>query len=168
VTGVGYYSATLNLKPTGAVTLSLLRVDGAGQATIAGPVTVAGLTVAPGDKLDVRLIATGTSPTTLMAKVWRDGAAEPTTWQVSGSDASAAMQKVGSVGLMYYLSTTSSAPVVANIDGLRVYDSTTTANAAVQAKVAALATQPAVVHQSQDLTAAQRMAPQLVVRRNAG
>ena len=76
------------------------------------------------------------------------------------------MQKAGSVGLMYYLSSTSTAPVVANIDALRVYDSTTTANAAVQAKVAAVAKTTAV-HKSTTPTAARRMTPQLVVRRHA-
>jgi hypothetical protein len=167
VGSVGNYRASVNIKPNGSAALSLLRVDGAGQATIAGPVTVPGLTVTTGAQLDVRLVVSGTSPTTVMAKVWKDGTAEPATWQASGSDASAPMQAAGSVGLMYYVSSNATnTPVLGNVDGFRVYDSTTTANAAAVAKMAVLATH-AKVHQSRTPTVARRVSPPFVVRRHA-
>jgi PKD repeat protein len=167
VSSVGNYRASVNVKPNGSVALSLLRVDGAGQATLAGPVTIGGLTVTAGATLDVRLVVSGTSPTTVMAKVWKDGTTEPATWQASGSDASAAMQAAGSVGLMYYVSSNATnTPVVGNVDGFRVYDSTTTANAAAVAKMAVLATQ-SPVHKSRTPTVARRVSPRFVVRRHA-
>jgi large repetitive protein len=165
VGSVGYYAATANILASGAVTLNLNRVDGAGQATIAGPVTIPGLTLAAGDKLDMRLEVNGTSPTTLMAKVWRDGTTEPASWQVTGSDSSAAMQKAGSVGLMYYLSSAATNnPITLNVDSFRVYDSTTTTNNAIRRLQNNLAKNN-VVHKSRTPSPARRMSPPFVVRR---
>ncbi|GMA86183.1 hypothetical protein GCM10025868_14330 [Angustibacter aerolatus] len=64
---------------------------------------------------------TGTSPTTLRARVWRAGATEPTTWAVSGTDATAGLQAAGGVGVLTYLSSaTTNAPVTLSVDDLRV------------------------------------------------
>ena len=167
VPGAGQYTANLNLKANGALALTLLRIDAAGQAAITGTVTVSGLTVAAGDKIDVRFEATGTSPTTVMAKVWRDGTAEPATWQASGTDSAPAMQAPGSVGVINYLSATSTVfPVAATVDSVRVYDATTTANAAANQQVAPLALAGAkVVHKSRVPLPAGRMSPPFAVRR---
>ena len=46
---------------------------------------------------------TGTSPTTLQAKAWLAGAAEPTSWQLTATDSEAALQSAGNPGLRAYL-----------------------------------------------------------------
>jgi PKD repeat protein len=121
----GSYRAVVNLLANGSVTLSLTRVDTAGTAKIAGPVTISGLTYTAGTVLDVRMAVVGTNPTQLMAKVWKDGTTEPATWQVSGVDSAPGMQAAGTVGLMNYLSGTSTnAPNTADFSSLRVYNST--------------------------------------------
>jgi hypothetical protein len=104
------------------VSLGLNRVDSAGTARIAASTVIPGLTYSAGTVLDVRFAVTGTSPTQLMARVWKDGTPEPASWQVTGADSSAAMQAAGAVGLMSWLSSTSTnAPTVTDFDGLRVY-----------------------------------------------
>jgi hypothetical protein len=52
----------------------------------------------------------GASPTTIRARAWRDGAAEPTTWNLSVTDASAALQAAGAVALMGYVSSSATSP----------------------------------------------------------
>ncbi len=52
--------------------------------------TVAGLTYAPGDVLNIRFQVIGTGTTTLRAKLWRAGTAEPAAWQLTATDTTAA------------------------------------------------------------------------------
>ena len=65
----------------------------------------------------------GTGTTTLSAKVWKSGAAEPA-WQVSGPNTFAALQQPGYVGFFSYLPGTAAAfaPVTVGVDNLRVVD----------------------------------------------
>jgi PKD repeat protein len=119
VAGVGEYRAKVQLRSTGAVTLSLTRTAGSGESVLAPAVVVPGLTYAAGDRLLVRTHVTGTSPTTLAAKVWKAGTPEPTTWQVSATDGTAGLQVAGSVGVNLYLSTSATnAPVRIALDDL--------------------------------------------------
>ncbi len=53
---------------------------------VPGGGVVSGLTYAVGDRLEVRLQVTGTSPTTVRAKVWKSGGTEPTAWTRTSSD----------------------------------------------------------------------------------
>ncbi|WP_258724057.1 LamG-like jellyroll fold domain-containing protein [Cellulomonas sp. NS3] len=93
------YRTRLRLWPGGKVTLQLQR-----GATTLTAADVAGLTSVAGQPLRVRLQVTGTTPTTIRAKVWRDGTAEPAAWQLTTTDATAALQVPGSIGLHSYLS----------------------------------------------------------------
>ena len=87
--------------------------------TILQSQTVSGLTVAPDDELNVKVQATGTSPTTLRAKVWKVGTAEPAAWAASTTDSAAALQGAGSIGFEAYLSgSATNAPQVASFDDL--------------------------------------------------
>jgi PKD repeat protein len=53
------------------------------------------------------------------AKVWRVGATEPTGWQVTTTDGTAALQQAGSIGLSLYLGgTATTLPVTAAFDDL--------------------------------------------------
>ncbi|MFD4420054.1 PKD domain-containing protein [Agromyces sp. NPDC058484] len=117
----GAYQAKIVLRSSGAVGISLVRVNasGGGEVTLAPAINVPGLTYAAGDRLNLRLQAIGTSPTTLNLKVWKAGAAEPSAWQRTATDSTAGLQAPGSIGMRAYLSSSSTnAPVVASIDDL--------------------------------------------------
>ena len=121
VAGAGGYEAKIALRSSGAVGLSLVRVNatGGGEVTLQPAITLPGLSFAAGDRLNVRLQVTGVSPTTLRAKVWKVGSVEPTTWQRSVTDATAALQATGGVGVRLYLSgSATNAPVHGTIDDL--------------------------------------------------
>jgi len=51
----------------------------------------------------VRLQVTGTSPTTVRAKVWGGSQTEPSGWTLTTTDSTAALQTAGSVGLGFYI-----------------------------------------------------------------
>lgn len=120
IVGIGAYKARLTLRSTGQVSLGLVREYPNGTETaLQSTVNIAGLTFAAGDALKVRVQVTGTSPTTVQAKVWKAGTAEPSTWQRTASDATAALQAAGSTGISTYLSgSTTNAPTVFTIDDL--------------------------------------------------
>ena len=82
-----------------------VEVDHAGAALQA--VRVAGLSYVPGTLLQARLQVFGTNPTTIRAKVWVVGTTEPTAWQISKTDSTAALQAPGSIGIGSFLGGTS-------------------------------------------------------------
>lgn len=101
--GTFSYSARLRFEVGGGVRLYLLRDEVA-----LGSYLMSGVTYTPGTALTVAVSVTGTSPTTLAAKVWRTAETEPVTWQVSASDSTPAMQSAGTVGLSNTVSAASS------------------------------------------------------------
>ena len=112
------YLADVRYVSGGSVQLRLGRTLGSTE-TILTTQTVTGLTVAAGDKLNVKVQATGTSPTTLRAKVWKVGAAEPASWGATATDSTASLQGPGGVGFKTYLSgSATNAPQVASFDDL--------------------------------------------------
>jgi PKD repeat protein len=114
------YRAQAKVLSNGTVALSLRRVD-SGAATTLSSVTVPGLTYAPGQQLRIRMQVQGTSPTTLRARVWLAGQAEPAAWHVQTTDATAGLQAAGGIGLVAYLSgSATNAPVTATFDDLTV------------------------------------------------
>ncbi|MEW2359031.1 LamG-like jellyroll fold domain-containing protein [Spirillospora sp. NPDC029432] len=117
VEGEGEYRARIRLRPSGVVSLQLSRTDAAqAETAVVAEQTVAGLTYAPGQALRMRLQVTGSGPTTLRAKVWADGAAEPG-WQLTGTDSTAGLQAAGSVGLRSYLAgNATNAPFALTVD----------------------------------------------------
>jgi PKD repeat protein len=101
-------------------TLTLFRVVNNVETSLGG-VAVPGLVYGSGDTLRLQLRAVGSGTTTLEAKVWRVGSAEPATWQLTRTDTTAALQATGGVGLVSYLSSASTnAPVVVLWDDLTV------------------------------------------------
>jgi PKD repeat protein len=111
------YFADVRLLSTGGVSVRLGRI--AGGETLLQTRTVTGLTYQPGTALRLRVQATGTSPTTLRAKVWRVGTPEPADWNASVTDTTAALQAAGGIALGTYLSSSATnAPVVASFDNL--------------------------------------------------
>jgi hypothetical protein len=84
-------------------------------------VVVSGLTYAAGQQLMLRVQVFGTSPTTVRAKLWRTGQPEPSAWQASVTDSTAALQTSGTVGLRTYLSTAATiTPVTVKFDNYAV------------------------------------------------
>ncbi|WP_454699174.1 PKD domain-containing protein [Arthrobacter humicola] len=116
----GDYRAKAHLTSTGAVNLSLIRTTANGaETTIQGGLTIGGLNYVVGDRLAMRLQVFGTGTTTIRAKVWEVGTAEPASWQRSVTDTTAGMQAAGNVGLMTYLSSTANnAPITVLLDNM--------------------------------------------------
>lgn len=113
------YRLRTKVLATGVVRASLLSVA-SGTTTTLTQVNVPGLTYAAGDVLQVRVQAIGTSPTTLRAKVWRAGQAEPAAWTVSATDSNAALQVAGGVGFQMYTSgSTTTLPITARFSDVR-------------------------------------------------
>jgi hypothetical protein len=127
VATAGDYRATVRLAPSGTVRLGLYSANTSGmQTALTAEVPVPGLTNAAVARLAVRAQATGTSPTTVRAKVWKRGDPEPSGWLVSTTDATPGLQQSGSVGVQSYLTgTATNAPISAAFDDLRVYRAST-------------------------------------------
>lgn len=112
--GADDYRARVKVLATGVVQLQLLR-----GAMNLRTVTLAGITYATGDRLVVRTQVFGTSPTTIRAKAWPLGTAEPPGWQASITDATATMQGPGHIGVALYLGGTATvAPLTMAVDNL--------------------------------------------------
>lgn len=112
--GTNSYRAKLRYLAGGTLSLSLVRYLGS-ETTLASK-TVSGITVSPGTGLRVRFELDGTAPTTLRAKVWRVGTAEPAAWGVTATDATAVLQSSGTVGLDVYTSSTAGAASTVSVD----------------------------------------------------
>ena len=112
-TSAGDYRARVRLLTDGRVAIAMTRWTSAGETVVGGERVVQGLTATGATSLQLRAQAVGSGTTTLQARVWATGAAEPTTWQTSATDATSGYQDAGSVGVATYLSSSSTgAPLV--------------------------------------------------------
>jgi hypothetical protein len=110
---------TINTTPT-KVQVQLRRTISGAETTLT-TVTLAGGTLAANNTLMIRFQATGANSTTLRAKVWRSGDAEPTAWTTTTTDSTAALQSAGAVGVYGYLSgSATNSPVTAKFDSFTV------------------------------------------------
>jgi hypothetical protein len=114
------YRAEVLLRSSGDIDVGLAALRGSSTEAEIQPVRrLTGVTYAAGTQLNVRFQVTGTSPTTLRLKVWPAGSAEPTAWQLTATDAGAALQNPGAVGVTAYLSSSATnAPVVVRMSAL--------------------------------------------------
>jgi PKD repeat protein len=113
------YEANLILQTGGRVLLGLTALRSGVETTMVPPAQLTGVGYAAGTGLNIRLQVTGTSPTTVRAKVWAAGSAEPSTWQATATDSTAALQAAGGVGVTAYLSSSATnAPVTVRLSGL--------------------------------------------------
>ncbi|WP_372966766.1 PKD domain-containing protein [Microbacterium sp.] len=103
--GTSVYSARVRLEPAGVVRVYILRDE-----TAIGNSFVLPTTYTAGQVLHARLSVTGTSPTTIAAKVWVEGQTEPANWQLQGTDSTAALQAAGGVGIKTSSSSASTNP----------------------------------------------------------
>ncbi|MEO8580950.1 MAG: family 16 glycosylhydrolase [Patescibacteria group bacterium] len=78
-------------------------------------------TISANKNYKLRVVVTGTNPTTLRAKVWAENTTEPTGWMIDVTDSQAELQNAGKVGLRSYLGgTCTSSSSVLSFDNLRV------------------------------------------------
>ncbi len=117
ISGQGEYRARVRLLPSG-VGLSLTRTAAPNTDNLlTGEQLIPGLSYTPGAVLRIRVQVTGTSPTTISAKVWDEAGTEPADWQATVTDTTAGMQAAGGVGFGAYLSgTATNAPIVLTVD----------------------------------------------------
>jgi len=115
------YRAKLRFATNGQVFVQATQVVNNTETAIGAEVLVPGLTRTPGQFIRLRAQFQGTSPTTIRIRAWADGTTEPTTWQYSQTDSTAALQAAGGVGLRAYLaSSTTNTPVIATFDDFSV------------------------------------------------
>ncbi|MBA2569565.1 MAG: right-handed parallel beta-helix repeat-containing protein, partial [Chloroflexi bacterium] len=111
------YRASIRVSTSGAVFVQLKRAINNVETNLAAEVAT-GLTLAAGTALAFRLEVVGTQ---LRFRVWHPGGAEPTTWHVTATDSTAALQGAGSAGLRAYVgSSVPNGPAVISPDDFEV------------------------------------------------
>ena len=140
----GEYRLKVRTLATGVVGVSLTKLVGTTETTLQTK-NLPGFTYTDGAKLRLRLTTVTTAGSTaLTANVWADGTAEPSTWLLSASDAQAELQGAGQVGVLSYLSgSTTNTPVTAAIADFSVIDTAASAPPVHAAPVAAFTATPA-------------------------
>ena len=98
VANQGEYRVRVRLLANGTVGLALSRLVGTTEAFPNGETVVPGLAFAAGQTINAHLQVDGTGTTTVRARLWTTGA-EPTTWQLTRTDTTAALQTSGAVGI---------------------------------------------------------------------
>lgn len=127
VLGVGEYRAKVHLLAGGAVRVALTFVSATNVETaMVAETPITGLTVAPGDAVQVRLQVLGTPTATVRAQVWKSSGAEPVSWAVTRTDTRVGMQAAGGIGLSIYASSTSTnAPLTVRFAQVRAVTAST-------------------------------------------
>jgi parallel beta-helix repeat protein len=123
ISGVGQYQVLVRWMPNGTVDMALSRLAANWQeAMLTKEVPVPGVKGGAGSPVRVKVEVTGTNPTTVRAKVWQAGAAEPADWNQSATDGTPGWQTSGQAGISNFLST-GSVPLNVRFDDLNVaYD----------------------------------------------
>ncbi|MEU5880182.1 delta-60 repeat domain-containing protein [Spirillospora sp. NPDC047279] len=99
VPGAGDYRARVRMTGS-SVYLQLARANTKNTETvIAREAQVKGVTFTPRKSLRIRFQVFGGTPTTVRARVWADGAKEPTTWNLSVNDSTEGLQTAGGMGV---------------------------------------------------------------------
>ena len=106
----------------GASTISVApyRVASGSTTAITSEVVVPGLVAAPNTFYRARMNISGLNPTTIKIKVWADGTPEPATWNVNATDATVALQTLGSPGLQLFANGSASYPLTLSVDDFNV------------------------------------------------
>jgi PKD repeat protein len=115
--GSSDYRATVRVQASGDVDLRLDRIVDSNE-TILGSVRLPG-TYTPGTALTVRLETSGSAPTTLKAKVWAAGTAEPADWTLTRTDGTASLQRPGALRMETYTASNATRATVFQVDNLR-------------------------------------------------
>lgn len=101
------YRAVVRLTPGGGTSVAVVRVSTSDQVDqrvqqISTTVSTPGSADSGNQPIPVsiRMQVIGTNPTTIRAKVWTGGAAEPASWTVNASDSTPDLQRPGTIGLL--------------------------------------------------------------------
>jgi len=122
------YLGRIGFDGSGNILLQAARSQDGSITLLGSQVTVPGLRQSPNTFLRVRGQVVGADPTTIRFKVFADGQAEPTNWQLSITDSTPALQASGAVGFRTYVSSkVTSVPIVFGFDDYRVAPINTTA-----------------------------------------
>ncbi len=97
--GSSIYAARFRVETSGAIRLYILR----DETPLGASYLIPNTTYDAGDVYHLKLKVSGTSPTTVSAKVWKAGADEPSGWRLTATDSNASMQAAGYVGVMAYV-----------------------------------------------------------------
>ncbi|MFE7845375.1 PKD domain-containing protein [Microbacterium sp. NPDC057407] len=124
----GEYRLKVRTLSTGVVATSITKVVGTTESTLVTK-NLAGFTYTDGAKLRLHwVVSTAGGSTALTANVWPDGTNEPSAWFLSTSDAQAELQGAGQVGVLSYLSgSTTNVPVTVSLEELVVIDTVASA-----------------------------------------
>ncbi|QEE62511.1 PKD domain-containing protein [Salinibacterium sp. dk2585] len=142
------YRARVRLLASGDVLLQLTQ----GGTTLQS-LTVPGLTHTADAAYNLRLQVTGTSPTTIQAKLWPASAAEPAAWQTSVTSSTAGLQTAGNIALESFVSgSATNGPITTRFDDLLVTPTTAPPPPGNVAPVAAFSTSTAELTASFDGT----------------
>ena len=119
--GTSEYRPRIVFHSDGSITVNASRVLSGSESSMGSAVTISGLSQVPNSFIWVRAQVVGSNPTTINVKAWADGANEPSGWQFTATDASAALQSSGSIGLRAYLASgVSNAPLTLSFDDYSV------------------------------------------------
>jgi CSLREA domain-containing protein len=111
------YRGKVRIASNGDVFVQAMRVIGGSETATGSEVKVSGLTYAPGMSLRTRFLVSGINPTSLKMRVWVAGQPEPTTWDFQSTDTTANLQRPGSFGTRYYVSSSvTNAPLTYKVD----------------------------------------------------
>jgi hypothetical protein len=116
VDDVTNYRARVRVFGDGTVRLAHTVRTPSGELQVGSDVLVTGLIVRAGDVLRLRTQATGSGTTTLRTKVWLGTGIEPTNWQVTATDTTAALQAPGSALVAIYQSGANTAAATVRFD----------------------------------------------------
>jgi PKD repeat protein len=101
---------------SGSTDVQLLRIENF-ATTVMATAPLSGFQYTAGNVVHLRFQVTGTAPSALAGKVWLDGQAEPSTWQIQATDSTAVLQQAGGVGVHGALSASATnPPVVVSVD----------------------------------------------------
>ena len=115
------YRPKLRIAPDGSVYAHAGRLLSSGESSLGPEVKIAGLTHAADAVIRFRARAIGTSPTTVQVRAWAAGQPEPTTWNYTATDSSAALQVPGAVGVIAYVGAgATNTPLLVRVDDLLV------------------------------------------------
>ena len=111
------FRAMVRIAPNGAVFVQLKRAVNNAESNLTAD-TATGLTCAANQRLGFRLRVVGTQ---LQFRVWDAAGAEPATWNLTATDATAALQAAGGIGLRTYTgSGVPNGPVTTSLDNFEL------------------------------------------------
>lgn len=118
VNGNSDYRFTVQLHSDGQPRLNWSRRVN-GTAVSLGDAKLTNMSIGTGDVVRIKLSVVGSGSTSLQAKVWEEGTAEPSSWQLSRTDSTADLQAAGSFSVSQYaMGSVTTLPIIVKLDDL--------------------------------------------------